>query len=131
MPRLHRSTIRRVLLTLEGVPTLTAAYTRAPMAQLTIPGGTLVNAPTGTIAALPGIAIGTRTLVAGLLGNFGTLNANVSLTLTAPMDQRGTVTVLASRTLTISGLLSLYTGSNTNVLGALVKSGGGTGATCP
>ena len=106
LPRLHRSTIRRVLLTLEGVPT-------------------------GTIAALPGIAIGTRTLVAGLLGNFGTLNANVSPTLTAPMDQRGTVTVLASRTLTISGLLSLYTGSNTNVLGTLVKSGGGTGATCP
>ena len=52
------------------------------------------------------------------------------------------MTVATGRTLTVSGLLSLYSGSSTTVTGALVKTGTcsnlggtiggtGTGATCP
>ena len=102
---------------------------------------TLTNSATGTIAIQQGSA-GSRTINAGLLDNLGSIQANATATIGAPVDQRGTMTVAAARTLTVSGLLSLYTGSSTTVTGTLVKtgtcsalggaiSGAGVGATCP
>ena len=102
---------------------------------------TRTNAATGTIAIQQGSA-GSRTINAGLIDNLGSIQANATATVGAPLDQRGTMTVATGRTLTVSGLLSLYSGSSTTVTGALVKTGTcsnlggtiggtGTGATCP
>ena len=71
---------------------------------------------------------GGRTLAASLLDNFGTLSANFGLTANTAIDQRGIATVAAARTLTVSGLLRLFTGSTTTVNGTLTRTGGCTNA---
>jgi adhesin HecA-like repeat protein len=109
---------------------------------LNVTAGTLVNTGTGTITSLTGAGGANRTLNAPL-DNFGTVTTAYSMTVTGFVDQRSLLTI-SSGTLTIQGLLTLYTGSSTTVTspGVLVKNGGctnlggtiggtGTGATCP
>ena len=94
------------------------------VANLTVTTGTLTNAPGGTITVLPGFG-GARTITAGLIDNFGTMNVNASATASASIDQRGIMNVAASLTLTIPAgrALTLYPGSTSTVSGTLTNSG--------
>jgi hypothetical protein len=129
--------------------TITNGFTNAGIFRLVAEGagysvaaslgaGTLTNAATGTLEFLSG-AGGTRAIAAGLVDNFGAFNAAYSGAVNGPLDQRGSLTVAATQTLTVTGLTRLLDGSTTTVLGTFTKSGGCSatvgasfsGTTCP
>ena len=115
----------------------TAGYS----ATLAVTTGPLINAAGATIHSLAPVPGGSRTLAAPL-DNQGVVTVDYPLLATGTIEQRNSLTIPVSRTLTVSGLLSLHPGSVTTVDGTLVKNGGctnlggtitgsGTGATCP
>ena len=108
---------------------------------LNLGANTLTNAAGATLDLAPGVG-GSRTLTAGLVENLGTINASYTTALNAPVNQRAVMIVAAGQSLSISGLLQLFTGSITTVTGTLVKvggcsllggtiGGGGIGSACP
>ncbi len=84
---------------------------------------TLTNAAGGVLEVNSGSG-GTRALTAGLLDNLGTMSVNATAMVNGPVNQRGQLNVAVARTLTITGVLQLFTGSNTVALGTLSSSGG-------
>ena len=99
---------------------------------------TLTNAANGTIDLALG-SNGSRTLTAALVDNSGAFTANFNGTVTGAIAQRGTLTVAATRSLTVSGLTTLFAGSTTTATGGTLTLTGGcsnqggtfTGFTCP
>ncbi len=64
---------------------------------------------------------GGRTLTAGLIDNSGTVTVNLNTTVNANVEQRNQLTVGSTRTLTINGALTLFTGSNSVATGGTLN----------